>query len=171
VETNRLLLRPWREEDGVELQRLFSDPAVKGGRNMPPAIDRTTGSWIGRVGLDELDDWPGVDKVEVGFELHKAWWGRGLATEGALAALEFGFEQHSLHCIISVTAATHVAARRVMEKGGLTYRGTRYWMNPEVPVVWYGIDRAEWKASKSNANTRCDSADRRGASSLEGGSR
>jgi RimJ/RimL family protein N-acetyltransferase len=106
LETNRLLLRPWREEDGVELQRLFNDPAVRGGRNLPPdriarlaegsfrqwrvngfgpwaAIDKTTGSWIGRVGLDELDDWPGADKIEVGFELHKAWWGRGLATEGA----------------------------------------------------------------------------------------
>ena len=176
VETNRLLLRPWREEDGVELQRLFNDAAVRGGRNLPPdriarladgslrqwrvngfgpwaAIDKATGSWIGRVGLDELDDWPGVDKIEVGFELHKAWWGRGLATEGALAALEFGFEQHRLQCIISVTAAVHAAARRVMQKAGLTYRGTRYWMNPQVPIVWYAIDRAAWKARKSEATT------------------
>jgi RimJ/RimL family protein N-acetyltransferase len=53
----------------------------------------------------------------------------------------------------SVTAAAHAAARRVMEKAGLTYRGTRYWMNPEVPVVWYAIDRAAWKARKSEANT------------------
>jgi RimJ/RimL family protein N-acetyltransferase len=175
VETERLLLRPWREEDSVELQRLFSDPAVKGRRNLPPdriarlaegslrqwrvngfgpwaAIDKTSGSWIGRLGLDELDDWPGVDKIEVGFELHKAWWGRGLATEGALAAVEFGFEQHGLQCIISVTAAAHGAARRVMEKAGLTYRGTRYWMNPDVPVVWYAIERAAWETSKSEAN-------------------
>jgi RimJ/RimL family protein N-acetyltransferase len=172
VETDRLLLRPWREDDGVELQGLLADPAVRGGRAMPPervarlaedslrqwrrngfgpwaAIDRTTGSWIGRLGLDELDDWPGVDKVEVGFELHKAWWGRGLATEGAQAALAFGFEQHGLQRIISVTAAAHAAARRVMEKAGLSYRGTRYWMNPEVPVVWYAIDRAAWYASKA----------------------
>ena len=75
------------------------------------------------------------------------------ALEGALAALELGFEQHSLQCIISVTAAVHAAARRVMEKAGLTYRGTRYWMNLQVPVVWYAIDRAAWKASKSQANT------------------
>src|SRR5205807_1097000 len=102
--------RIWREEDGVELQRLFSDPAVRGGRNLPPdriarlaeaslrqwrvngfgpwaAIDRATGCWIGKIGLDELEDWPDVDKIEVGFELHQAWWGRGLPTEGALAAL------------------------------------------------------------------------------------
>src|SRR6266446_10509175 len=95
VETDRLLLRPWREDDGVELQRLFSDAAVIGGRNLPPeriarlgesslrqwrvngfgpwaAVEKTTGSWIGRLGLDELEDWPEVDRIEVGFELHRA---------------------------------------------------------------------------------------------------
>jgi hypothetical protein len=33
-----------------------------------------------------------------------------------------------------------------MEKAGLTYRGTRSWMSPDVPVVWYAIDRREWLA-------------------------
>jgi RimJ/RimL family protein N-acetyltransferase len=170
METERLVLRPWREEDGVELQHLFSDPAVRGLRSLTPdriarlaegsvrqwrvngfgpwaAIDKATGCWIGRIGLDELDDWPEVDKIEVGFELHQAWWGCGLATEGALAALRFGFEPHGLDRIISVTAASHTAARRVMEKAELTYRGTRYWMNPEVPIVWYVIDRAAWQGA------------------------
>ena len=170
VETERLLLRPWRAEDGAELVALFSDPAVRGGRNFPAerlagfaeaglrqwrvngfgpwaAIHKATDAWIGRVGLDELADWPGVDKIEVGFELHRAWWGQGLATESALAALRFGFEQHGLGRIISVTAAAHVAARRVMEKAGLRYEGTRHWMSPDVPVVWYAIDRITWRAS------------------------
>jgi RimJ/RimL family protein N-acetyltransferase len=172
VETARLILRPWREDDTEELQRLFSNPAVRDGRNLPSdriakfaeaslrqwrvngfgpwaAIEKTTGRWIGKVGLDRLDDWPDVDKIEVGFELHQAWWGRGLATEAALAALDFGFEHHGLERIISVTAATHAAARRVMEKAGLTHRGTRHWMNPEVPVVWYALDRAVWQSRKS----------------------
>jgi ribosomal-protein-alanine N-acetyltransferase len=169
VETDRLLLRRWRTEDGDELQRLFSDPEVRGGRRMPPervarfgegslrqwhvngfgpwaAIDKATGAWIGRVGLDELEEWPEVDRIEVGFELHRAWWGRGLATEAARAALRFGFEDHGLGRIISVTAAAHAAARRVMEKAGLTYQGTRHWMSPDVPVVWYAIDVAAWRA-------------------------
>jgi RimJ/RimL family protein N-acetyltransferase len=89
-----------------------------------------------------------VDKIEVGFDLHQAWWGRGLATEGAVAALHFGFEQHGVERIISVTAAARIAARCVMEKAGLIYEGTRYWMNPEVPVVSYALDRAVWQAKK-----------------------
>jgi RimJ/RimL family protein N-acetyltransferase len=156
----------------MELQRLFSDPAVRGGRHLPPdrvsrladaslrqwrvngfgpwvAIDKATGAWVGRIGLDELEEWPEIHKIEVGFELHRAWWGRGLATEGALAALRFGFDQLGLERIISVTAASHAAARRVMEKAGLVYEGTRYWMNPQVPVVWYSLDRATWQRRTS----------------------
>ncbi|MGH7391994.1 MAG: GNAT family N-acetyltransferase [Candidatus Rokuibacteriota bacterium] len=167
VETDRLALRPWVEEDRTELERLWADPAVRGGRNLPPdriatlaehsvrqwrvngfgpwaAIEKASGCWIGRIGLDELAEWPDASKIEVGFELHAAWWGRGLATEGALAAVRFGFEQHGLDRIISVTAAAHTAARRVMEKAGLRYEGTRYWLSPEVPVVWYAIDRIAW---------------------------
>src|SRR5262249_5599884 len=172
-----MVLRPLREEDGAELQRLFGDPAVRGPRNMPAeriarladaslrqwrvngfgpwaAIDKATGAWIGQIGLVELEDWPGAGKVEGGFELHQAWWGRGLATEGALVAVDYGFEQAALERIISVTAASHLAARRVMEKAGLSYQGTRTWMNPDVPVAWYVIDRASWRARRP-ATDRC----------------
>ena len=145
-ETDRLLLHPWRVEDCAELERLMTDPLVAAGRHFPlehiraladhslrqwrvhgfgpwAAVDRATGEWIGRIGLDELTDWPGADRIEVGFELHRAWWGLGLATEGARTALRFAFEEHGLERVISVTAASHAAARRVMEKAGLTYRG------------------------------------------------
>jgi len=89
IETARLILRPWRADDSEELERLFADPAVRQGRHLPPervmaiaqsslqqwqrngfgpwaAQDRATGQWIGRVGLDELDDWPEAHKIEVG---------------------------------------------------------------------------------------------------------
>jgi ribosomal-protein-alanine N-acetyltransferase len=115
VETEHLFLRPWVAADRPELERLFGDPAVRGNRSLGPervvrladaslrqwqvngfgpwaAIDKASGSWVGRIGFDELTEWPGPDKVEVGFELHRVWWGRGLATEGALAALRFAFE-------------------------------------------------------------------------------
>ena len=101
------------------------------------------------LGGDRQGHRPGVDNIEVGFELHRKWWGQGLATEGALAALRFGFEEHRLERIISVTAATNRAARRVMEKAGLSYQGTQHWMSAEIAVVWYAIDRATWDARNS----------------------
>jgi RimJ/RimL family protein N-acetyltransferase len=47
---------------------------------------------VGRIGLDELPDWPGLHKVEVGWELHRKFWGQGLATEGGRAWVRHGFE-------------------------------------------------------------------------------
>jgi RimJ/RimL family protein N-acetyltransferase len=50
-----------------------------------------------------------------------------------------------------VTAASNTPARRVMEKLGLAYQGTRTWKNPSVPVVWYAIDRDAWRAASGPA--------------------
>lgn len=44
------------------------------------------------------------------------YWGRGIATEGARAALEFGFRELGLREIVSLTTVTNVRSRRVMEK-------------------------------------------------------
>jgi RimJ/RimL family protein N-acetyltransferase len=167
IETARLILRPWQANDLEELERLFADPAVRKGRHLPPeriraiahsslqqwqrsgfgpwaALDKATEQWIGRVGLDELDDWPDTDKIEVGWELHRAWWGKGLATEAGLATLRFGFGEHQLERIISVTAPWNTSARRVMERIGLQEQGARQWKGIE--VIWYALDRAIWEA-------------------------
>ena len=91
-------------------------------------------------------DWPGPDKVEVGWELHQEFWGRGLATEGGRAWVRHGFETVGLERIISVTMATNAASRRVMEKCGLRFQG-------ELPmagttVAWYATDRSQWRAGQ-----------------------
>src|SRR5256885_4307189 len=38
------------------------------------AIDKATGAWIGQIGLNHLAYWPGPEKVEDGWELHRRWW-------------------------------------------------------------------------------------------------
>jgi RimJ/RimL family protein N-acetyltransferase len=49
-------------------------------------------------------------------------WGQGLATEGARAALRYGFEVVGLERIISTARADNAASRRVMEKCGLVFQ-------------------------------------------------
>ena len=60
---------------------------------------KATGQWIGRMGLEELDDWPNAHEIEVGWELYRVWWKKGLASEAGLAALHFGFVEHQLERI------------------------------------------------------------------------
>jgi RimJ/RimL family protein N-acetyltransferase len=170
IETVRLLLRPWQPDDLAQFTRLLTDPEVtryivvhtpfspedvaelsartleqweRNGFGPWAAIQKATGRWVGRIGLDELVDWPWPHKVEVGWELHREFWGRGLATEGGQAGLRYGFETVGLERIISVTMATNAASRRVMEKRGLGFQG-------ELPmagtvVAWYAIGRAGWQ--------------------------
>ena len=106
-------------------------------------IDKTTGSWIGKLGLMYQEDWPGPDKFEVDYELDPACWGRGLATEGTQAALRYGFVNRSLPRIIGATVPEHVASRRVMEKCGLTYQGELRFRNAR--IVWYALDASTWR--------------------------
>jgi 3-dehydroquinate dehydratase / shikimate dehydrogenase len=62
--------------------------------------------------------------VEIGWRLHYDFWGKGYATEGANAALQYGFESIGLNAIVSFTAVTNTRSRRVMERLGMTYNSS-----------------------------------------------
>jgi RimJ/RimL family protein N-acetyltransferase len=75
---------------------------------------------IGFAGLAIPSFLPAVlPAVEVGWRLHPAWWGRGLATEAARASMEFGFERLELRSIVSIIDPGNAASLRVAEKLGM----------------------------------------------------
>jgi len=76
---------------------------------------------IGWAGLQFL---PELDETEVGFLLDRPFWGKGYATEAALASLEFGFEHFGLDHIIALVHPENLASRRVIEKCGMSYTET-----------------------------------------------
>jgi RimJ/RimL family protein N-acetyltransferase len=171
VETERLRLLPWDDSYADQFAELCSDPVAMGfisrGDPLPrrvvdeilartremwrehgfgpwAALEKPTGRWIGRIGLNLLADWPGTHKWEVGYELVPAAWGKGYATEGARRAIGFAWEETSLERIISVTVPDHLASRRVMEKAGMTLQGEVGWRG--TTVVWYAVDRSTLQA-------------------------
>ena len=180
IETPRLLLRPWQPDDLAELTSLLTDPEVTryillneqpftaedvaqvsartleqwedNGFGPWVAIEKATGRWVGRIGLSEILGWPGPDKVEVGWELHREFWGRGLATEGGRAGLRYGFEVVGLARIMSATMAANAASRRVMDKCGLRFQGELHL--PGTVMAWYAIDRAHWQATQTAADLK-----------------
>ena len=175
LETRRLYLRPWTYDAFLELAQMYSDPRVTRYMSTRPvsgdearrfareastgailqwrtkgygpwaAFDKISGEWVGKIGLEDLKGWPAPHNVEIGWELKPSFWGRGLAAEGGLAGLRFGFEECGLERIISVTRRHHGASRRVMEKCGLTFPGTVSWRG--VLVVWYASARPPRPAS------------------------
>jgi RimJ/RimL family protein N-acetyltransferase len=83
----------------------------------------------------------GEHRTEVGWRLDRAYWGRGLATEGAVASVRYGLEDLGLERIISIIQPENLASRRVAEKAGLTLQGETRWRDDD--VVWYAIDRPD----------------------------
>jgi RimJ/RimL family protein N-acetyltransferase len=59
--------------------------------------------------------------VEIGWRLSPETWGKGYATEGARAALDYGFATVGLEEILSWTVPANARSRRVMEKLGMTH--------------------------------------------------
>jgi RimJ/RimL family protein N-acetyltransferase len=149
LETARLRLRAWREDDLEPLARLNADPVAMrhmGRGPMSPdesrdqlerfrahwndqgfglwaAEDKATAAFLGRIGLSYHAVWP--DDPEVGWFLDPAVWGRGLATEGGEAAVSYGFETLGTNRLVSICIEENHASRRVMEKLGFTYLTTR----------------------------------------------
>ncbi len=89
--------------------------------------------FIGFIGLSV----PGFEAhftpaVEVGWRLAREQWGNGYATEGARAAVAFGFDQLGLEEIVSFTAAVNERSWRVMERLGMTHDETDDFDHPSV---------------------------------------
>jgi RimJ/RimL family protein N-acetyltransferase len=163
LETDRLLLRPLEEGDLDAYAAIMADPEVvrylsgetssreDAWRNMATflghgvlrgwtnnaVVVRATGEFVGRCGLWQPENWPGL---EVGWTLARSAWGHGYATEAAVAWRDWAFANiPSLDQLISVihrdNARSIAVAARI---------GHRYLRDLDVrghPCVIYGQDR------------------------------
>ncbi len=178
LRTPRLLLRGWREDDLEPFARLNADPRVMEHFPAPLTHEESDtlvarigahferhgfGLWavevpgiaplIGFVGLAV----PGFEAaftpcVEIGWRLAREHWGRGYATEGARAALGFGFEQVGLTEVVSFTVTANQPSRRVMERLGMRHEAADDFDHPGLPAghplrrhVLYRLDHAAWR--------------------------
>ncbi len=158
LETPRLRLRRWRDDDRAPYAALCADPVVmeffpapQSRESADASIDlfesqfdaqgwsnwalerKDDGAFIGFTGLSvPRRVLPFSPCVEVGWRLARAHWGRGFASEAARAALEAGFTRLGLAEIVSFTALANVRSRGVMERIGMTDTG-RDFEHPGVP--------------------------------------
>jgi RimJ/RimL family protein N-acetyltransferase len=175
IETERLVLREWRDADLEPFARINADPEVttflNGGQPMTleqtqATIDRVrrhwddhgygwfaadlkeTGAFIGFIGLHIPVFLPEVlPAVEIGWRLDRSVWNRGLATEGARASLRFGFEDLDLDRIISIRHRDNLASGRVMDKLGMTLDRETTLPANGWPLMIYALSRDDWRAS------------------------
>jgi RimJ/RimL family protein N-acetyltransferase len=63
-------------------------------------------------------------RAELGYAIHREYWGQGLVPEAVRAMIRFGFEKIGLNRIEARCIAENTASARVMEKAGMSYEGT-----------------------------------------------
>jgi RimJ/RimL family protein N-acetyltransferase len=171
IETARLILRGYRDEDFESFAAIMADPKVgqwlTGVQNRVDAwrnfagvlghwVLRGHGFWaverkedaafIGRIGLSRPESWPGM---EVGWTLGSPYWGHGYATEAGRAAMDHGFRNYPLDRLISLIDPENFASQKVAERLG--FRRGAPWDELALDgqtfrVEIWEISRADWSA-------------------------
>jgi ribosomal-protein-alanine N-acetyltransferase len=168
LETPRLILRPFREEDIDRLVELMANRDFMRFSFGPFTREQTqtllhkflTWDQAGlpsqfAVVLHENNDVLGYcgflhhfevpEEVEIGYRLDRAYWNRGLITEAARAVRDYAFVGLKLPRVISLIHPENIPSRRVAEKIGLTpekeitFRG--------FPTTVFALSREQWQAT------------------------
>jgi RimJ/RimL family protein N-acetyltransferase len=145
LETERLILRQWRDDDIDAYAALCADPEVTRW------VDEGFGLWcatappsdecIGFIGLATPRFLPEVlPAVEIGWRLAREQWGHGYATEGALTVMDHAFSTLGLDRLVSITRTENRNSWNVMQKLGMTLERTTTHPEYNFDVVVYEID-------------------------------
>jgi RimJ/RimL family protein N-acetyltransferase len=174
LRTERLLLVPASATHLALLVPLNADPGVmrfilgraatptetraEWGQRLGPQSDqaRGLGYWIGYTDGVFAGWWSASSfaddptRAGIGYRLPRTAWGRGLATEGALAMVDHAFTVPGIDRVVASTMAVNTGSRRVLEKVGLSNVDTwvGHWDDPapgwEQGEVGYALARPDW---------------------------
>ena len=181
LQTQRLVLRRFTEADTEALAALYGDPAVmrfitgapqsaaevaseilpgilcryagSDGLGCLAAVDRLTGRFAGQFSLEPANSFglTAGDGLELGYRLAPAFWGRGLATEGARALIDAAFGAQLADHVVATTMAVNTGSWRVLEKCGLRRVRTFWYEGPDLMPgaeqgdYVYELTRADWE--------------------------
>ena len=148
IETERLILRPWREDDAEALYKYAGDPDVGPPAGWPPhtsvensrdiirtvfsapetyAVCLKDGTPIGSIGLmlsGSTDMTNREDECELGYWIGKPFWGQGMIPEASKALLRHAFEDLGMRAVWCGYYEGNEKSKRVQEKLGFVYQYT-----------------------------------------------
>lgn len=168
LETSRLILRAFDQEDASTLHQILSEPGVLRyfPSDKPPPLERVEklieshrkhwadneyGWWavedkgngvlVGWCGLGHLEE---TDEVEIKYLLRRSHWGRGIATEAAAPCIDYAYRETDLETIIGLTHSENIASQKVLKKIGLSFRNEAEYFG--MTCYRFTIERAEYES-------------------------
>jgi len=166
LETSRLILRPFDQEDVDRMSELMANPDFmrfslgvysreqtveflnkligwqnRGLPSLFAAILRDTGRLVGYCGfyhqhIEQSDD------IEIGYRLHPAHWNKGIISEAARAVRDHAFRELKLPRVISLIHYENVPSRRVAEKIGMSFEKEILFRG--FPTQVFVLTREQW---------------------------
>lgn len=131
-----------RYDSEIWLQRQL-ERYQRDGHGLWLAEERATGEPVGQIGL-AVQDVRGVRLTEVGWLLHRPYWGRGYATEAGAASCEAAFGRWHYPMVISLIRPVNVRSQRVAERVGLS---------PGPIVQFLGLDHIMYELKAGRVRT------------------
>ena len=146
IETERLILRPWQEQDAEDLYTYASNPEVGPPAGWPPhtsvdnsreiiknvlskpetyAVCLKDGTPIGSIGLHlngSTDMTDRDDECELGYWIGKPYWGQGLIPEASRALMRYAFEELGMRAVWCGYYDGNEKSRKVQTKLGFVYQ-------------------------------------------------
>ena len=177
IETSRLVLRPLELSDAPAIYAYQSNPEVhRYMSSEPPASVEVAaepiGKWLALPAEQRRPCWVMVlrenDRIvgtisfnqlsreehngQLGYEVARDQWGKGIATEAVRAVVSYGFDTMRLNRIAAYCWDCNAASQRVMEKAGMRYEGTlrqlRHAKGAYRDMRLYSLLASEWRAGE-----------------------
>ncbi|KTD00928.1 GNAT family N-acetyltransferase [Fluoribacter gormanii] len=163
LETPRLLLRAWSDDDIAPFFSMNQDPKVmeyianfwtmdmvtsfiarmnaqlaEKSYTLWAVEEKSTHQFMGFIGLNS-PVWEAhfTPCVEIGWRLASSFWGKGYATEGAQAVLNYAFKTLKLKEVVAFTVPDNLRSQRVMEKLGMIRDRNGDFLHPKIDPVNY----------------------------------
>lgn len=170
IETERLILREFIDEDVDSLFELDSNPIVHKYLGKNPVknkaeslkyiqdcklkynnhgicrlatIEKKSNAFIGWSGLRFINDYNfnnHTNFYDVGYRLIPKYWNKGYATESGIASVKYGFETLKLDTIYGITEIENQQSHKALLKIGLTYIEDFYYEKQHQKLRWYSIE-------------------------------
>tara|TARA_B110000503_G_C6955110_1_gene332644 strand:+ start:90 stop:638 length:549 start_codon:yes stop_codon:yes gene_type:complete len=173
LQTERLILRPWVDDDLAPFAKICGDAEVMeffpqslteeeshnlGIRIQSLINERGWGAWaveipnqkkfIGLVGLHRpTANLPFSPCVEILWRLSKEFWGKGYATEAANESLRYAFTALNLTEVVSFTTLANLPSQAVMQKIGMSNTGNNF-MHPDIEAMHPQCEHVLYKISR-----------------------
>jgi len=171
LETERLILRPFKSQDLDPFAKIVADSEVirfatytgntmtrsqawnwlcmmmghwhLRGYGIWAVEERRTGELLGRIGLQFLE-W--FDDVELVWMLKQNAWRRGFSTEGAKAAIEFGFSNLDIPRLAAVIHIGNEPSVKLAERLEMQYK--RQIERQNIQFVEYILTKSDWESDR-----------------------